>query len=265
MNYCPNCGADLTEQYGFDPDEHEWTCTECGYEIQMSDESTSGIDMFAEMAFNLGEAAYNKGKLNDATKEANQLERERIHLEKQSAKANRKIEEKQIKHRKKMEAMESRTPEEVKAEIKQRRAIAKYIVIAVIVVVLLGAGVYGIYKYKELKEVGIDSDNCIGKNYKEVVEILEASGFEQINARGIADLSYKEIGEKEYTVKEVVINGERSFKADSKFFYDSEVQLLYHLAKKMNPPLTSKEAKGKDYRKVEKEFKNKKEAKKLKI
>ena len=70
MNYCPNCGADLTEQYGFDPDEHEWTCTECGYEIQMSDESTSGIDMFAEMAFNLGEAAYNKGKLNDATKEA---------------------------------------------------------------------------------------------------------------------------------------------------------------------------------------------------
>ena len=28
--YCPNCGADLENQYGFNPDAGYWTCTECG-------------------------------------------------------------------------------------------------------------------------------------------------------------------------------------------------------------------------------------------
>ena len=28
--YCTNCGADLGDQYGFDPEKGYWTCTECG-------------------------------------------------------------------------------------------------------------------------------------------------------------------------------------------------------------------------------------------
>lgn len=28
--YCPNCGADLEEQPGFDPNGSYWTCTNCG-------------------------------------------------------------------------------------------------------------------------------------------------------------------------------------------------------------------------------------------
>ena len=30
MYYCPNCNADLDDQYGFDPSSGVWTCTECG-------------------------------------------------------------------------------------------------------------------------------------------------------------------------------------------------------------------------------------------
>ena len=30
---CPNCGAILNEQYGFDPDNDTWTCTSCGKEL----------------------------------------------------------------------------------------------------------------------------------------------------------------------------------------------------------------------------------------
>ena len=29
-NYCTNCGANLNNQEGFDPDDGYWTCTECG-------------------------------------------------------------------------------------------------------------------------------------------------------------------------------------------------------------------------------------------
>ena len=28
--FCPNCGSDLEDQYGFDPDNGIWTCTNCG-------------------------------------------------------------------------------------------------------------------------------------------------------------------------------------------------------------------------------------------
>ena len=35
--YCPNCGATLNDQYGFDPDKGSWTCTECGQHLMDDD------------------------------------------------------------------------------------------------------------------------------------------------------------------------------------------------------------------------------------
>ena len=35
--YCPNCGADLEDQSGFDPDEGTWTCTNCGQTLYGDD------------------------------------------------------------------------------------------------------------------------------------------------------------------------------------------------------------------------------------
>ena len=34
---CPNCGAILNDQYGFDPDNDTWTCTSCGKELYGDD------------------------------------------------------------------------------------------------------------------------------------------------------------------------------------------------------------------------------------
>lgn len=39
--FCPNCGAVLNNQYGFDPDGGTWRCTECG-ELLMDDDVYSG-------------------------------------------------------------------------------------------------------------------------------------------------------------------------------------------------------------------------------
>ena len=35
--FCPNCGATLNDQYGFDPNEGSWTCTECGQHLMDED------------------------------------------------------------------------------------------------------------------------------------------------------------------------------------------------------------------------------------
>ena len=39
--YCPHCGADLGDQYGFDPNAGYWTCTECGQFLTDPDEDDS--------------------------------------------------------------------------------------------------------------------------------------------------------------------------------------------------------------------------------
>ena len=40
--YCTNCGADLGEQYGFDPEKGYWTCTVCG--ILLTDPNDPDFD-----------------------------------------------------------------------------------------------------------------------------------------------------------------------------------------------------------------------------
>lgn len=40
--YCPNCGAILNNQYGFDPDKGSWDCTECGQHL-FDEETDNGV------------------------------------------------------------------------------------------------------------------------------------------------------------------------------------------------------------------------------
>lgn len=47
--YCPHCGADLGDQYGFDPDAGYWTCTECGQYL-MDDDIADG-DVYEGVAW----------------------------------------------------------------------------------------------------------------------------------------------------------------------------------------------------------------------
>ncbi|WP_303836714.1 hypothetical protein [Ruminococcus flavefaciens] len=47
--YCPNCNADLDDQFGFDPSKGTWTCTECG-QFLMDDDIADG-DSFEGVAW----------------------------------------------------------------------------------------------------------------------------------------------------------------------------------------------------------------------
>ena len=47
--FCPNCGAVLNNQYGFDPSCGTWTCTKCGTHL-MDDDVYDG-DTFKGVAW----------------------------------------------------------------------------------------------------------------------------------------------------------------------------------------------------------------------
>ena len=44
--YCPNCGADIGDQPGFDPDAGYWTCTECGQFLTDPGDESDGPSRF---------------------------------------------------------------------------------------------------------------------------------------------------------------------------------------------------------------------------
>lgn len=96
---------------------------------------------------------------------------------------------------------------------------------------------------------GSNSDELLGQNYEEVVEILTVAGFTNIHTEGTEDLSYAEISE-EGNVYQIYIFGKNEFAADSKFPYDLPITVKYHAAKLITLPISSKAANGMNYNEV---------------
>lgn len=97
--------------------------------------------------------------------------------------------------------------------------------------------------------MGSNSDELLGQNYEEVVEILTVAGFTNIHTEGTEDLSYAEISE-EGNVYQIYIFGKNEFAADSKFPYDLPITVKYHAAKLITLPISSKAANGMNYNEV---------------
>ncbi len=102
---------------------------------------------------------------------------------------------------------------------------------------------------------GISSSECIGMNPDEVHARFEDAGFENVVNKELNDLLLKEIA-KENTVGKVSIGESTDFSKTDGFSRYDMVTIYYHSLKKVKVPITSKEAKDKNYQEVEKMFKN---------
>lgn len=131
-----------------------------------------------------------------------------------------------------------------------------YIPIMVLMaIVFICLGIYKFEEYRKMTVVGISSVEAMGESYEYVVEILKKSGFVDIRLKEEEDLEYSEVF-KEGTVKQISIDDNSTFAANSKFANDVRIVITYHKLKKISPPLTSKKAKGENYEDVLEAFKN---------
>lgn len=290
---CDNCGALLNSQSGFTDTFSTWTCTECGHinnisesEIFESEEEwqnsmdTNGYDDsdecdgddeesssecllvdFTEEAIEAvlahresikvqKEANAVEQERNDIERERNIIAKERIAIVKKAGDERRKSAEKDVKSTQKIEVLKNRTIEEVKRDL----IIKRTLIIIMVCLVLVGCAIFGIYQYKQYREVGISSNECKSLPVDEVVALLEKSGFDNI-ATPVAssDLAYEDL-QQEGTVRKVAFGEEIRFHADTKYRHNETVTIYYHSAKKVVPPITSDTDKRWTYNEAKKKF-----------
>lgn len=134
---------------------------------------------------------------------------------------------------------------------RHRKGIAITIVISIIIVLSL----IGYYEFQKLIPLGYSSDSLEGLKYTEVVQMLKESGFSNVHAKEISDLTISRDYEENLVTEVKLIFGD-SFDEDTKYPSNLWITVVYHKVELYAPPLTSKEAKGMNYLDVKDEFEN---------
>ena len=102
--------------------------------------------------------------------------------------------------------------------------------------------------------VSHNSKYYIDKSYSKMKKQLKNDGFNNIHPKYVKDV-YEE--SKVGTIKEISIDGDRSFEKDEKYKKDSKIKIVVHDIKDMSLPLSSDETNGKNVKDVQTEFENK--------
>ena len=281
---CEKCGAKLKKQKGFDPDCFSWMCTKCGhvmfpsfdnsdkaplielnddivncssdrdpdslsysdsyeiednsdsYEIQEYDDDYYPYDenpesSAAEMIIGLGVSAV--VGLVGATKVVGEAVVEQYRIDKEMELKRETAARERAERRR-----------DKRFEFYKRHWKGILLLFAVISVSIVAT--YYVKEYQKGREVGISSEDIIGMDYEEAIKILEKSGFKTFYSYPLEDLSIGEIN-MENTVSTISIKGDTVFSADTIYPYDSRIEILYHVVKNIQIPLSSKDMKKMNY------------------
>ena len=137
---------------------------------------------------------------------------------------------------------------------KNGRKVFRSTIITILVIVLIYSLLILFLFLNSLIKVGYDSKDLVGLKYTVVEDKLESHGFTNVNTKNIKDLKLKNRN-KSGIVTEVIIGKKNKFNSRSKFLPDTEITIIYHTTIKYNPPITSKDAKGKQYSEIVELFK----------
>ncbi len=125
--------------------------------------------------------------------------------------------------------------------IKENRA--DLIILAIICVI--GLYTFFVRQQTKLIPVGVDSASLYNLDYDDVYDILSDHGFSNISIDEVSDLAYVN-REKVGQVISITIDGGNSFVSKDVFPYNANTLIRYHELKPVYPPISNKEAKGKD-------------------
>ena len=301
--YCPNCGADLEDQSGFDPDDGYWTCKECGKLLidpddDDDDSQYSGVRWFCDEC---GACLNKQSGFEDwysswtCTKcgHVNSISEDEIYESEEDYERHKNEDKstgsflgdlavaavdgvfeginsflsgesdddydddddddddgddiesyydsieykKRLAEQKRIEEEEARRLEEIAQKRKERRKRFWRTV------------------FRRKQTPGISSDQCIGRSYRDLEEALKGREYTNITSINLEDLPYSEI-DKDGIVAEIYINNQSVFAADTRFTYNSRIEIEYHGLQRTTPPMTSKKAKRNQVDEVVQAFKD---------
>lgn len=128
--------------------------------------------------------------------------------------------------------------------------------------IILGFVIVGIialiwiyYEYKKAIPIGYSCDELIGREYTQVVQILNEEGFSNVSTDKISDLSIKD-KDKDNVVTDVKMRFLADFDEDTTYPSDAAITVEYHTLELFEAPLSDRKIKGMNYAEVVKEFEN---------
>lgn len=132
-----------------------------------------------------------------------------------------------------------------------KKGIALTISVLIIAILLF----IGYHEIQLLIPIGYDNNSLEGLKYTEVVQLLKESGFTNIRTKEVSDLTISREDE-EKIVTDVKLVHTSAFSEDSKYPSNLWITVVYHTVELYSPPITSKDAKGMNYKDVIEEFEN---------
>ena len=228
---CPECGADLSDQWEFEEDEN-WTCAECGTRLYMESDGYFAAD--SDDNDNLdGDDDYEDYSSGGYSSASHSI-------------AQNNSRPNPVRHN------TSKRPKKVK-----RSKVGKFLRSAfrfLMIVGLIGWVIMiGYYEYTKLVPVLYSTEDLVGTEYKAVAAKLKDAGFTNVYAVDIPDLQMQDI-KSEYVVTEVKIGWIASFSKTTRIPSNFPVSITFHTLERILVPMSSKEAKGQNYDDVIKAF-----------
>ncbi len=280
--FCTNCGTDLDNQPGFNPNSGYWTCRECGQflvdpEDMNEDAQFVDVGWFCDScgAYLNRQSGFNDWRDTWTCTECgyeNCISEDQIYESEEEYLNSRSVsydddedeeddyedeeddyedeeddcdyEEYQNRIRERVEEEERARAERLKREEKQRRKAEQRKV--------RWQRIWRTVTRKK-QTPGVSSKQCCDMKYNNLIEILKKREFYNISTTVLEDLGISE-DSKEGQIEHVSFNGMGSSDEKSQFPYNSQIHITYHTFRKVNPPLTSRGAKRRNVEDVVKKF-----------
>ena len=204
---CPNCGADLNQQYGFSNYDNDWECTDCGVSLHRDyyDEPFEEVE-YDEDEDDDGSDDYETVTDNQNTYTTSMNFHPSAHSQTTVRKSDGKLPEKELRKQR------------IKAFLFKRKKIQIK------------------YGYTDL----------LGKDFKEVEKLLYNQAFNNIKMIAITDIyvgSSYYVGQ----VEQVVISGSSYFVVGDHIPYDAEIIITYHIKRQITIPFSERELRKLNY------------------
>ncbi len=271
--FCPNCGAVLNYQSGFDPDLSSWTCTECGQtlygdDIACTTQRFDGVVWYCDSCgavlnkqagfsdcysqWTCSECGYENVISDDNIYPSEGVYRlKKLFMELLGGEDSNGEDEDECEREDEDEDADIHVRSYIQSKSARKRKKAKAVITLVCVLAL--AVTFFCHEIKCLTPVGYSRETLKGIDYNTVVQMLTEAGFSNVNTDRIPDLPFSRISE-EYSVTEIELVWLESFTAKTRYPSNFPITITYHTLKPIPAAISSKEAKGQYYEDVKQQF-----------
>ena len=268
--FCTNCGATLNEQYGFDPDNGSWSCTDCGQELYGDDvydgDIYSGVMWYCDQCGVLlnkqngfsdyhdswtCSECYHTNPISESEIEGNRKNYSSVNYDDNNDSDNifEPLIDALFEARKQKRQAEKLMQEEAERillakqqEQREKRKRRNKRIKAFII-------------NKKMIAVGASPSDFVGNDVRLAVSYFQNNGFTKVQQIPVKDIftdSQYQVGE----VEQIDLDGSSIFQCDTMFAYDAKIVISYHDKGEIPFPFSPKQVKNMSVQTVARQLKN---------